>query len=107
MSAYVGSGPYTCHICKEEYDIEYVDERFYTVKEPNPEFSTFDMCNTCGAEKAIKSLIKHTKEGRLIHGNFHIVKKLFQLLEDWYDAERKKCVSCQHERNGCQYHDEE
>lgn len=105
MSAYWGSGPYTCHMCKEEYDIVFADPRIYTLKDANPEFVTFDMCNDCGADEALKKLIKHTEEGRLVHGNFHVAKKLSRLLEDWYYEELKKCDSCGHERDGCQYHD--
>jgi hypothetical protein len=52
-------------------------------------------------------LIKAIKENRLEYVDFHRVKKLYWMLDDWMDNERERCSSCQHERSGCQYHDGE
>jgi hypothetical protein len=105
MSSYLGSGPYTCFTCKEEYDLIFADPKIYTLKNVNPEFARFDTCDSCGADEVMEGLIKHTKEGRLRYGGFHLVEKLYKALEDWCFEQRENCSNCGHERAGCQYHD--
>jgi len=56
MSAYLVFGPHTCNICKQEYDIVFADPEVCSLKNINPEFATFDMCEDCGIEEARKKL---------------------------------------------------
>ena len=105
MSAYLGSGPYTCGTCKEEYNVTFVDERIYKVDGANPEFANFGTCEDCGIKEAIEKLIKLANADKLPFGTFHIAYELSSLLEDWTYRERDKCLNCGHERAGCQYHD--
>lgn len=56
-------------------------------------------------DDSLDVMIKAIKNGLLEYGDFHRARRLENLLDDWHYEERKKCSSCQHERNGCQYHD--
>ncbi len=46
MSAYLGSGPYTCYLCQDEYDIVFADERFYG--NISTVHATLLFCEKCG-----------------------------------------------------------
>ena len=55
----------------------------------------------CDAKGRVELISPHN----FVQLDFHDVKKLYWWLDDWIYKERERCQNCNHERDGCQYHD--
>tara|TARA_R100001244_G_C5119530_1_gene123172 strand:- start:77 stop:400 length:324 start_codon:yes stop_codon:yes gene_type:complete len=107
MSRFLGSGPYTCSTCDEEYYLNFIDEKFYKWdSNSNPKFARMSMCESCGIQEAAKNIIELLKKDRMPAYLFREMKFLEDAIDTWEYLQRDKCSGCKHERDGCQTHDQ-